>query len=93
MVESWVHQVDKTTWNKFSFYINIMLFIVVAIATIFLILDSYGAGKIAASGTSGDLLSIAWISIVRDIAFFSVALALIFFQFFRNLRVIILRSW
>ena len=34
----------------------------------------------------------AWLYVARDIAFISVALALIFFQFFRNLFVIMRRS-
>jgi hypothetical protein len=92
MAESWIHQVDKKTWNKLSFYVNIILFIVVALATFVLILDSYSAGKIATSG-AGDQLSQAWIYIVRDIAFIAIALAIIFYQFFRNLRILMLRSW
>ena len=93
MAESWAGQVDKKTWNKLSFYVNIILFIVVAVSIALLIWDSYRAGMIAASGTVGDNLSIAWLYVVRDIAFLSVAFALIFFQFFRNLRIILMRSW
>ena len=93
MAESWVHQFDKQTWNRVSFYINIILFIVVALAAVFLILDSYSAGKAAASNPTGDQMSQAWLYITRDIAFIAVSLALIFFQFFRNLKIIMQRSW
>ena len=94
MAESWVGSVDKKTWNKLSFYVNIILFLVVAISIILLILDSYHAGKIAASsGAIGDQLSQVWLYIARDIALLAIAFALIFFQFFRNLRIIMIRSW
>ncbi|MFH1101425.1 MAG: hypothetical protein V1726_05280 [Methanobacteriota archaeon] len=93
MAESWAHPMEKKTWNRLSFYINIILFVVIALCIVFLILDSYQAGKLAASGRAGDLLSTAWLYVGRDIAFLSIAFALIFFQFFRNLRIIMLRSW
>jgi hypothetical protein len=84
--------IDKKTWNAWSFYINIVVFILIAIFIFLLILDSYNAGKISTLAT-GDLVSQAWMYIARDVAFLSVALALIFFQFFKNLRIIIKRSW
>ena len=93
MAEGWFQQMDKQKWNKISFYINVFLFIVIAISAVFLILDSYNAGKIAAAFPAADALSTAWIYVGRDIAFLAVTIALIFFQFFRNLRVIIQRSW
>jgi len=92
MTESEFLQIDKKTWNKWSFYINIILFIFVALSIVLLILDAYYAGKLSTYAV-GDQLSQAWLYIGRDIAFLSVSLALIFFQFFKNLRTIIKRSW
>jgi hypothetical protein len=80
----------KKTWYRWSFYVNIVLFFIVAISLYLLILDSYQAGKIAEVG--GDSLSQAWLMIARDIAFLAISLALVFFQFFRNLLTIIRRS-
>ena len=91
MIDQSIRQVSKKTWYRWSFYINIILFFIIAISILFLILDSYEAGKIAQRG-GGDMLSQAWLSIGRDIAFLSISLALVFFQFFRNLLVIIRRS-
>jgi hypothetical protein len=68
-----------------------VLFFIVAVSILFLILDSYEAGKTAILG-GGDALSQAWLYIARDIGFLSIALALIFFQFFRNLLTIMRRS-
>lgn len=86
-----IRQISRKTWYGWSFYINIVLFFIVAISVLFLILDSYAAGKIVILG-GGDALSQAWLYIARDIGFLSIALALIFFQFFRNLLIIIRRS-
>ena len=91
MVDQFIRQVSKKTWYRWSFYVNIILFFIIAISLFFLILDSYEAGKIAQRG-GGDMLSQQWLYIGRDIAFLSISFALVFFQFFRNLLVIIRRS-
>ena len=83
MVEGIIRQTSKKTWYKLSVYINIILFFIVAVALYFLIKDCilYGEEK-------GDI----WMYITRDVAFVAVALSLIFFQFFRNIYIIIRRS-
>jgi len=83
-------QVSRKTWYRWSFYVNIVLFFIIAISIFLLIVDSYNAGKVFNSG--GDLLSQAWLNIARDVSFLSISLALVFFQFFRNLLTIIRRS-
>jgi hypothetical protein len=83
MVDSIVRQTSKKTWYKWSFYINIILFFIVALFVYLLVIDSIQFGR------EGEDL---WIRVTRDIAFLSVALALIFFQFFRNLLTIMRRS-
>jgi hypothetical protein len=85
MVEKIIRQTSKKTWYKWSLYINIVLFFIVAIFIYLLIKDSIDYGR----GTSA---SDAWLLITRDIAFLAVSLALIFFQFVRNLFVIMRRS-
>jgi len=90
MDEQSFNRISRKTWYRWSFYVNIVLFFIVAISLYLLILDSYQAGKIAEVG--GDSLSQAWLMIARDIAFLAISLALVFFQFFRNLLTIIRRS-
>lgn len=90
MDEQSFRKISRKTWYRWSFYINIVLFFIVAISLYLLIIDSYQAGKIADAG--GDALSQAWLMIARDIAFLAISLALVFFQFFRNLLTIIRRS-
>ena len=93
MVERNLHQIDRKTWHRWSFYVNIIVFIIIAIAVYLLILDTYTAGQIAGRGSGGDVLSQAWLLIVRDIAFIAIALTYVFFQLFKYQRMIIRRSW
>ena len=92
MVETPLHQINKKTWNKWSFYLNIIVFILIALFIFLLILDAYNAGKLAGHAT-GDQLSQAWIYIARDIAFLAISLTWVFFQLFKNQLLIMRRSW
>ena len=77
-----INQISKKTWYKWSFYINIVLFFIVGLFVYLVVIDSLNYNRI----------SYDWLYIARDIGFLSVALALIFFQFFRNLLIIMRRS-
>jgi Fe2+ transport system protein B len=93
MMESIAQTLSKKTWYRWSFYINIVLFFIIALFTFLIVIDAYNAGTVAARSTSSaDDVSQAWAYVVRDIAFLSVSLALVFFQFFRDLLMIIRRS-
>jgi len=92
MAENIAYPLSKKVWYKWSFYINIVLFFIIALCICLLVIDSYNAGKLAAQSTSSDQLSQAWLCVLRDIGFLSIALALVFFQFFRNLLIITRRS-
>jgi len=89
MAETSINQISKKTWYRWSIYINLVLFFIVGLFISLLFIDSFNAGRYL-----DDTLAYAkaWILIVRDIAFLSVSLALVFFQFFKNLMVIIRRS-
>ena len=90
MVDEPFKQMSRKTWYRWSFYINIVLFFVIAVSLYLLIVDSYYAGKLTNAG--GDLLSQQWLYVARDLSFISISLALVFFQFYRNLLTIIRRS-
>jgi len=83
MVDEIIRGVDKKTWYKLSFYINIVLFFIVALFLYFLVKDCIDYGR-----AGGD----TWLYVARDIAFIAVALALIFAQFVRYLFIILRRS-
>jgi len=90
MAENIAYPLSKKVWYKWSFYINIVLFFIIALCICLLVIDSYNAGN--ASNDATDQLSQAWLCVARDIGFLSIALALVFFQFFRNLLIITRRS-
>jgi hypothetical protein len=84
--------VDKKTWNKWSFYINVVLFIVVAVFIYLVIIDSFNAGKVYAQ-SDVTLVTNAWFVIVRDVAFLAAALVILFVQMFNYYRQLSRRSW
>jgi len=92
MSENPVLPVDKKTWNKWSFYINVILFIVVAVFIYLLIKDSMDVGQ-QMTGSNTNALSSAWFVVVRDIAFLAAALVLLFVQMFNYYRQLSRRSW
>ncbi|RKY95273.1 MAG: hypothetical protein DRQ06_04040 [Candidatus Hydrothermota bacterium] len=81
MVENIIRQTSKKTWYRLSVYINLILFFIVALGITLMYSDF-----ITKTGDE------QWISVTRDIAVIAVALALIFYQFFRNLYIIMKRS-
>jgi hypothetical protein len=91
MVDNIVRQTSKKTWYKWSVYINIILFFIVAMMLYFVIVDAYNAGFIGGNDplrTNTDEM----FALARDIAILGVVIALIFFQFFKNLFTIMKRS-
>ena len=83
MTDGMFRQVSKNAWYRVSLYVNLILFFVVALFIYLLVGDCIYYGK-----NQGD----SWLLVTRDIAFISVGLALIFFQFIRNLYTILRRS-
>jgi len=83
MVENIVRQTSKKTWYRWSVYINVVLFFIVALMMYLLVKHSIDYGL-----KGGEL----WRWITLDIGIIAIAVSLIFFQFFRNLFTIIKRS-
>ena len=92
MSENPVLPVDKKTWNKWSFYINVIIFIIIAVIIYLLILDAFHAGMVYAQNDATSLTN-AWISVVRDVAFLAVGLVILFVQTFNYYRQLSRRSW
>jgi hypothetical protein len=83
MADDMLSQISKKTWYKWSLYINIILFFIIALF-LYLLVRDFMTYKLE----GGEL----WLNVTRDIAFISVSLALIFVQFIRNLFIIMRRS-
>ena len=81
MVEEIIRKTSKKSLYKWSIYINVILFFIVAVSQYYLIIDCLNS--------PGGTVSL---EVIRDIAFLAVALTFIFFQFFKNLFTIMRRS-
>ena len=92
MSENPVLPFDKKTWNKWSFYINVVIFIIIAVMIYLLILDAFNAGSVFAQSDVTSLTN-AWIAVVRDVAFLAVGLVILFVQMFNYYRQLSRRSW
>jgi len=82
MADNIIRQTSKKTWLRLSVYVNLILFFIVALGITLMYVDF-----LTLSGNN------QLISVTRDIAIIAVALALIFYQFFRNLFIIMKRSY
>ena len=89
MSENPILPVDKKTWNKWSFYINVIIFIIVAVFIYLLFTDAYGAGMVHGSSYVTDKL----VLVMRDVAFLAVGLVILFVQMFNYYRQLSRRSW
>ena len=74
-------QIDKETWNKMSFYIDIVVFAIIAICIYLLIQHSYYAGMYQTIG--GTRLSQEWFTVAGIVAFLAICLTWIFFRLYR----------
>jgi hypothetical protein len=83
MADDFIRQVGRKTWYKWSIYINVILFFIIGLFLYFLVKDSLLYAR-----QEGD----TWLFITRDIAVIAIALALVFFQLFRNIFIIMRRS-
>lgn len=83
MVDEMMRNISKKTWYKWSVYINIVLFFIVALFLYLLIIDCIEYGRVR-----GDV----WLLVTRDVAFVSISLTLIFAQLIRYLFIIMRRS-
>jgi hypothetical protein len=83
MVDEMVRNISKKTYYRLSLYLNIVLFFIVGLFFYLLVKDCIDYGE--AGGET-------WLNVTRDVAILSIALALIFFQFVRNLFIIMRRS-
>ena len=85
-------QIDKQLWNRVSFYINVIIFIIIAVFLYLLVLDSARAGMLSNSMDT-IALSNAWLAVARDIAFVAVGFVIIFVQLFLSYRKLSMRSF
>jgi hypothetical protein len=89
MVDNLIRQTSKKAWYKWSLYINLILFFIVAIMISLVVRDAWLAGI---AKCTGEEFSGSMFALTRDVAILSVVLALIFFQQIKNLWTIMKRT-
>ena len=81
MTEARKQKIDKETWSKISFYVDIIVFAIIAICIYLLIQNSFYAGNKLDAG--GFVLSQAWFNIAGIVAFLAICLTWVFIRLFR----------
>jgi hypothetical protein len=79
MKETKKQQIDKDTWNKWSFYIDIIVFAIIAICIYLIIQHSYAAGMNSGAPTEAQ----EWFTIAGAVALISICLTWIFTRLYR----------
>lgn len=84
-------RVDRATWRRYLFYIDLAVFAVFALALILLVRHTFLAGQLYDDG-DWQTLDAMWL-IVGDAAFLVGALGWIVYRFFRNQSLVLLRPY
>lgn len=92
MIDSKPQQIDKHTWNKVSFYIDILIFIIIAVSVYILIIYSYKAGQASVLSGAGELTN-NMLYVAAAVAFLSVGLTWIFFRLYSYRGQLARRHW
>ncbi len=81
MTDARTHQIVKETWNRWSFYIDVIVFLIIGICLYLLIQHSYYAGMYQTIG--GARLSQEWFTIAGIVGLLAICLTWIFFRLYR----------
>jgi hypothetical protein len=92
MVYDRLNQIERKTWRRWLFYIDIIVMAIFVISIIFLAEDAYYAGFYYGGGKTSVSQQHLWY-VVRDTAFITAALAWLFYRFFRNQFLILKRIY
>ncbi len=87
-----VTQVDRATWRRYLFYIDLVVIAIFAIALILLVRHSFVGGQLYANGDFDSSSDAMWL-VVGDTAFLVAALGWIFYRFFRNQYLVLTRRF
>ncbi len=85
------HRVDRTSWRRYVFYVDLAVFAVFAVALILLVRHSFLAGQAYQDGDWAALDTL-WL-VAGDTAFLVGALGWIVYRFFRNQYLILTRPY
>lgn len=85
-------KVDRATWRKYLFYIDLVVIGVFSVALILLVRHTFHAGQAVQRDELDASTRLLWL-VVSDTAFLVAALGWIFYRFFRNQYLVLTRRF
>ncbi|RLF62387.1 MAG: hypothetical protein DRN16_01675 [Thermoplasmata archaeon] len=92
MIYERFNQIERKTWRKWLFYIDIIIIAIFVISLVFLAEDAYYAGFYYGGGKTSVAQKQMWY-VVRDASFITATLAWLFYRFFRNQFLLLRRIY
>ncbi len=87
-----VNQIDRATWRKYLFYLDLVVFAVFALALVYLVRHTWLAGEAFANDAFSTANRLQW-QVATDVAFLVGALSWIVYRFFRNQYLVLTRRF
>jgi len=85
-------RIDRATWKRYLFYLDLCIIAVFAVSLILLVRHSFLGGQWYERGELQQTTDLLWM-IVADAAFLVASLAWIFYRFFRNQYLVMTRKF
>lgn len=85
-------RVDRATWRRYQFYLDLVVFAVFSISLVLLVRHAYLAGHHHGAGRPEDTAGVLWL-VAGDVAFLVGALSWIVYRFFRNAYLVLTRRF
>lgn len=87
-----VVKVDRSSWRRTLFYIDLAVFAVLALAILLAVRHSFSAGQSYSEGDFSSSTDALWL-VVGDTAFLVGALGWVLYRFFRNQAIVMTRRY
>lgn len=85
-------KVDRATWRRYVFYVDLAVIAIFAVALILLVRHTWQGGMLYERGSFSSSTNALWL-VVADTAFLVGALGWIFYRFFRNQYLVLTRRF
>ncbi len=87
-----VQRIDRQTWRKYLFYVDLVVISIFAISLSLLVRHTFLAGQWFERGQFGISMDVMWL-VVIDTAFLVGALSWMVYRFFRNQYLVLTRRF
>lgn len=85
-----LQRIDRATWRRYLFYVDLVVIAVFALSLTLLVRHSFQAGQLVARDELNASTQALWL-VVSDTAFLVASLSWIFYRFFRNQYLVMTR--